>query len=39
MTQFYLRPRNETLAQKLAPKLPAGFFTPKKKEEKETKKN
>ena len=26
MTQFYLRQRKDTLAQKVAPKLPQGFF-------------
>ena len=29
MTQFYLKQRKETLAQKLAPRLPQGFFKTK----------
>jgi hypothetical protein len=31
MTRFYLKERKDTLAQKLAPKLPTGFFATKKK--------
>ena len=34
MTQFYLKLRKDTLAQKVAPKLPQGFFTPKKRKNK-----
>ena len=30
MKSFYLKPIEETIAYKLAPKLPAGFFTPKR---------
>lgn len=39
MTQFYLKKMEDTIVYKQAPKIPAGFFAPKKKEEKETKKN
>lgn len=37
MTKFYLKLRKDTLAQKTAPKLPQGFFAPKKKEEQKNK--
>ena len=40
MTQFYLKKIEDTIVGKQAPKIPAGFFaTKKKEEEKETKKN